>query len=100
MLFSVCKGPESPKTPDPGGPSVMYSTQTPCIQSIDDIFVVTGISALQPRGRQVPGPASIPVLLSGAGASTPQRQEALPTEAMERVGGKNEESCNSGEKRR
>ena len=80
---------------------LVYSTQTPCIPSIDSIYVVAGIPALQLTGRpgprlasipvllsgpgasstpsrQGPRPASIPVLLNGAGASTPQRQEALP----------------------
>ena len=77
---------------------LVCSTQTPYIQSIDAIYyVVAGIPALQPTGRpasipvllsgagassrpgcQGPRPASIPVPLNGAGASTPQRQEALP----------------------
>ena len=48
---------------------LVYSIRTPCVQSINAIYVIAGI----PAGAR---PASIPMPLNGA--SSPQRQEAPP----------------------
>ena len=42
------------------------SPQMPCIRSIDTIYAISGIPAMQLPNRQGPCPVSIPVLLGGA----------------------------------
>ena len=66
------------------------------------MYVVAGIPAPQPTGRQGPRPASIPVLLNGAGASTPQRQESSPLSMRLGLwsGWENEKNCSWEERRR
>ena len=61
-------------------PSQTSSPQMPCIRSINTIYAVSDIPALQPPNRQGPCLANIPVLLGGAGASPRlDRQKSSPT---------------------